>query len=179
MQPEWARWLIPCGTKEEQLVEANMIFAVCPSNIRIMPKVISLLGAMHVIVALPPKKNPLQCVRCCEWSHRQENCAKLTRCYHCGSEKHAFESPKCGEERCADGTDLCPHLPRCIVCSGPHETNYENCPLRPIYSKAKGLIKRPDESEASRIRGQQKILRNCMVRDNRLQFEVADQNVRK
>ncbi len=117
-----------------------MIFAVHPSNIRIVPKVISLLGAMHVIVALPPKKNPLQCIRYGEWSHRQENCAKHTRCYQCSSEKHTFESHKYGEEECAGGTDLCLHPSGCIVCSGPHAANYENCPLRPIYSKAKGLI---------------------------------------
>ena len=66
MRPEWARWLIPRGAKEKELVEANMIFAVRPSNICIVPKVILLLGAMHVIVALPPKKNPLQYVRCGE-----------------------------------------------------------------------------------------------------------------
>ena len=135
---------------------------------------------MHVIVALPPKENPLQCVRFGEWSDRQENWAKRARCHQCSSEKHTFESHKCREEECADGTNLCPHPPRCIVWSGPHETNYENCLLRPIYSKAKGFIDQPDGSEAACIRGQQqKILRNQMVRDNRLQFEVAEQNAGK
>lgn len=33
MQPEWSRWLIPQGADEEHLLEANMIFAIRPSNI--------------------------------------------------------------------------------------------------------------------------------------------------
>ena len=53
MQPEWARWLIPQGADKEHLLEACMIFAVRPSNIQRISKVISLLGGMHVIVALP------------------------------------------------------------------------------------------------------------------------------
>lgn len=50
MQPEWAQWLIPQGVEEEDLVEASMIFADRPSNIQRIPKVISLLSKMHVIV---------------------------------------------------------------------------------------------------------------------------------
>lgn len=30
MKPEWARWLISYGVVEEDELEANMIFAVCP-----------------------------------------------------------------------------------------------------------------------------------------------------
>lgn len=61
MQPEWARWLIPQGVEEEDLVEASMIFAVRPSNIQRIPKVISLLGEMYVIVALLARETPIQC----------------------------------------------------------------------------------------------------------------------
>lgn len=61
MQPEWAQWLIPQGVEEEDLVEASMIFAVRPSNIQRIPKVISLLGEMYVIVALLARETPIQC----------------------------------------------------------------------------------------------------------------------
>ncbi len=49
-----------------------MIFAVRLSNIHTLLKLISLLVAIHVIIALPSKKTPLQCVQCREWSHRQK-----------------------------------------------------------------------------------------------------------
>lgn len=61
MQPEWAQWLISQGVEEEDLVEASMIFAVRPSNIQRIPKVISLLGEMYVIVALLARETPIQC----------------------------------------------------------------------------------------------------------------------
>lgn len=35
-----------------------MIFAVKPQNVQSIPKIISLLGKIHVIVAPPPKKIP-------------------------------------------------------------------------------------------------------------------------
>ena len=90
MRPEWARWLIPQGADEEHLLEANMIFAARPSNIQRIPKVISLLGGMHVIVALPARETPTQCAKFGEWSHKKENCAKRARCYYCSSDKHVF-----------------------------------------------------------------------------------------
>lgn len=40
MIPEWGRWLTPHGRADEQMMEANMIFAVRPSNIHPLPKVI-------------------------------------------------------------------------------------------------------------------------------------------
>lgn len=64
MQPEWARWLIPQRVEEADLVEASMIFAVRSANIQRIPKVISLLGEMHVIVALPSRETPIQCTQC-------------------------------------------------------------------------------------------------------------------
>ena len=70
MQPEWARWLIPEGADKEHLLEASIISAVRPSNIQRIPKVISLLGEIHVIVALPAQKTPTQCAKCGEWSHK-------------------------------------------------------------------------------------------------------------
>ncbi len=48
MKPEWARWLIPQGILQEELVKASVIFAVRPSNIHTVLKVISQLGAMHI-----------------------------------------------------------------------------------------------------------------------------------
>lgn len=89
MKSEWARWLLPYGIAEE-LVEVNIIFAVRPSNIHTVPKVIPLLGAMHVIVALPPKETPVQCTHCGEWSHKKDTCAKRPQCYHYGSQKHTI-----------------------------------------------------------------------------------------
>ncbi len=66
MRPEWARWLIPPGAVEEQILEANMIFAVRPSNIQCIPKFISLLRGIHVIVALPAQETPTQYAKCGE-----------------------------------------------------------------------------------------------------------------
>ena len=176
MRPEWARWLIRQGVDEDELVEASMIFAVRPVNIHSIPKVISLLGAMHVVIALPAKESPVQCVKCGEWGHKKENCARRARCYHCSSDKHSFSAHKCEEDDCKDGNPPCPHPPKCIVCSGPHQASYEECPLRPTYSKAKGSIQKASGSEASRVRGQQKLLRDRLTRDNRMQYELAAQS---
>lgn len=159
MKPEWARWLIPQGTMEEELVEASMIFAVRPANIHNVPKVISLLSAMHVIV----RETYAQCTQCGEWSHKQENCAKRSRCFRCSSEKHSFDAHVCLEDKCLDGDQACPHPPQCIVCAGPHKADYENCPLKPKNAKAKGATKRLEGPEIARIRGQQKALRNRQV----------------
>lgn len=54
--------------------------------------------------------------------------------------------------------------------------DYEDCPLKPVYSKAKGTIIRPSGAEVSQIRGQQKVLRTRLIRDNRLHAEVASQS---
>lgn len=150
-----------------------MIFAVRPGNIHTVSKVISLLGAMHVIVALSPRKTCVQCTQCGEWSHKQENCAKRSRCFHYSSEKHSFDAHVCLEDKCSDGDQPCPHPPKCIVCAGLHKTDYENCPLKPKNAKTKGATKRPDGPEIARIRGQQKALRDWQIRDNRLQLETA------
>ena len=92
-----------------------MIFAVKPSNIQRIPKVISLLGEMHVIVALPARETPIQCTQCGEWSHKKDNRAKRIRCFYCGSNKHSLESHHCQEEDCQEGSQSCVHPPKCIV----------------------------------------------------------------
>ena len=174
MRPEWGRWVIPQGKIEEEIIEANMIFAVRPQNVQSVPKVISLLGKMRVIVALPLKETPRQCMQCGEWTHKRENCAKRPRCFQCSSDRHTTEEHICLENECAKSTSLCPHPPKCIVCGGAHRAEHESCPLRPVYSKAKGIIRKPERSEIARIRGQQKTIRDRTTRDNQLQIEVAE-----
>lgn len=141
------------GEMAEDLIEANMIFAVRQQNIRTIPKVISLLGRMRVIVALPPRETPRQCSQCGEWTHKKENCAKRPRCFHCGSDKHDASAHSCMEEECKDVSKPCPHPPECIVCNGPHTADFEHCPLRPSYSKPKGSVKRVSGPDVSQIRG--------------------------
>ncbi len=143
-----------------------MIFAVRPSNIQRILKVISLLGEMHVIVALPARETPIQCTQCREWSHKKDNCTKRTRCFYCSSDKHSVESHHCQEEKCKDESQSCPHPPKCIVCNGPHNADYTDCPLKTSYSKAKSVLIKATEAEVAQIRGQQKDLRNCLIRDN-------------
>lgn len=41
MRPEWGRWILPQGKLDEEIIEANMIFAVKPQNVHSVPKVIS------------------------------------------------------------------------------------------------------------------------------------------
>lgn len=53
--------------------------------------------------------------------------------------------------------------------------DYENCPLKPTYSKAQGAITRRDKTEVVRIREQQKIARDRLIRDILLQIETARQ----
>lgn len=99
MRPEWARWIVSQDGEEKELVEASMTFAVRPSNIRRIPKVISLLGEMHIIVALLARETPIQCTQCGKWSHKKDKCAKRARCFHCDSNKHSLENHRCqGEE---------------------------------------------------------------------------------
>ena len=157
----------------EETIEANVIFAVRPQNIRQIPKVISLLGKMRVILALPPKETPKQYLKCGEWLHKMQNCAKRQQCFHCSSGKYDTDLYMCMEKICVDQTVPCPHSPRCIVCNGLHIANYENCTLRPTYSKAKGAITRRDKTEVVRIRGQQRVARDRLIRDNFLQIETA------
>lgn len=130
-----------------------MIFAVCQQNIRTLPKVISLLGRMRVIVALPPKRTPRQCFLCWEWSHKKENCAKKLRCFICSSNKHEAGNHVCMKEKCKDGATVCPHPPKCIICNGPHEADFNHCPLKPLYSKLKGATKSISGPNVSQIRG--------------------------
>lgn len=58
IRPEWGRWVLPQSKMDEEIIEANMTFAVRPQDVHSVPKVISLLGKMRVIVALPPKETP-------------------------------------------------------------------------------------------------------------------------
>lgn len=117
-----------------------MIFAVRSSNIQQGPKVISLLSKMHVIVALSACETPIQCTQCGEWSHKKNNCAKCAQCFYYSSDKHSAESHYCQEEECLDKSQNCPHLPKFIVCNGPHSADYTDCPLKPSYSKAKDAL---------------------------------------
>lgn len=176
MRPEWARWLIPQGVDENELAEASMIFAIRPGNIHSIPKVISLLGAMHIVTALPAKETPMQCANCRKWRHKQENCAKRTQCYYRSSEKHTSSDHKCEENECRDGNLPCPHPPKCIICNGPHQANYKQCPLGLTYSKAKSSIQKANSLEVARVRAQQKLLRDRLTRDNCMQYEVGAQS---
>lgn len=176
MKPEWGRWTIVKDKEEEEIVEGNMIFAVRPQNISSIPKVISILGKMRVIRALPPKETAQQCTGCGEWSHKRENCAKKARCFHCGSGKHSLQKHTCLEEECGNGATFCPHPPKCIVCAGPHLADYDKCTLRPVYSKTKGGIKKPTKAEVVQVRSQQKVLRTRIARDNQLQHEIEVKN---
>ena len=175
MQPEWARWLIPQGIEEENLVEASVIFAVRLSNIQRIPKVISLFGEINVIVTLPARETPIQCTKCGEWSHKKDNCAKHTRCFYCSSDKHLVESHHCQEEECQDESQSCPHSPKCIVCNSPHNADYTDYSLKQSYSKAKGALIKATSAEVAQINGQQKVLRNRLIPDNQFQAELARQ----
>ena len=159
----------------EEVIEANMIFAVRQQNICTIPKVIPLLGRMQVIVALPPKETPRQCSQCGEWAHKKENCAKRPRCFDCSSDKHDASNHSCTEEECKDSLKACPYPPKCIVCSGPHTANFEHYPLKPVYSKPKGSMRRLGGADVSEIRGQQKLIRDRVVRENRIQNEMGAQ----
>lgn len=55
IKPKWCRWNIRDKEFDEDMIEANIIFTVWKQNIHTIPKLISLLGSMRVIVALPPK----------------------------------------------------------------------------------------------------------------------------
>ena len=150
----------------EEVIEANMILAVRQRNIHTIPKVISLLDRMQVVVALPPKETTRQCSQCEEWTHKKKNCAKRPWCFHFSSNKHDAGDYSCTEEECINSLKACPHPPKCIVCNGPHTADFEHCPLKPMYSKPKGSIKRLSGADLSQIRGQQKLIREQVVREN-------------
>lgn len=175
MKPEWGRWSTRPGEMAEELIEANMNFAVRQQNIHSIPKVIPLLGRMRVVVALPPKKTPRQCSQCGEQTHKIENCAKQPRCFHCSSDKHDTSNHSCTEEECKNSLKLCSHPPKCIVCNGPHIAYFEHCPIKPSCSKPKGSIERLSGADVSQIRGQQKLVRDRVIPENRLQNETAAQ----
>lgn len=175
MRSEWGRCIFLQGKLDEEIIEANMIFAMKPQNVHSVPKVILLLGNMRVIVALPPKETPRQCAQCGEWTHKRENCAKRLRCFCCSSDKHEMSSHSCYEKECMESSVFCLYPPKCIVCGGPHEADHESCLLKPVYSKVKGAITKPKGAEVARIWGQLKAIRERTIRDNRLQNEAAKQ----
>lgn len=108
-------------------------------------------------------------------THKKENCAKRQRCFHCSFDKHDTNLHAYTETTCSDPTEPCPYPPKCIVCNGPHMVDHENCPLKPTYSKAKGAITRLGRAGIVRIRGQQKLARDWLIKDNLLQIEVERQ----
>ena len=55
-------------------------------------------------------------------------------------------------------------------------SEHSNCSLRPLFSKAKEIVKRPDKTEISCIQGPQKVLGTRIVRGNRLQRDIAIQS---
>ncbi len=175
MKPELGRWSVLLGEMAEEVIEANMIFAVRQQNIHTIPKVISLLDRMRVIEALPPKETPRQCFQCRELTHKKKNCAKQPRCFHCSSDNHDASDHSCTEDECKDSLETFPHPPKCIVCNGSHTADFEHCLLKPIYSKPKVSIKRLGRADVSQIREQQKLIRGRVVRDNRIQNETAAQ----
>lgn len=176
MKSEWERRTMVKDTDQVDQVEGNMIFAVRPQNIRSMLKVISILGYMRIIWALPPKETAQQCTRCGEWSHKSENCAKQARCFHCRRGKHISQEHSCLEKECGNGATFCPHPPRCIICAGPHLANNEKCSLRPSYSKTKNRTRKPTKTGVLQVHSQQAILCSRMTQDNRLQHDIEVQN---
>ena len=59
---EWERWVITQRKIKEEIIKPNMMFAITPQNVLSVPKVISLLGKMGVMIALLPKENSGQCM---------------------------------------------------------------------------------------------------------------------
>lgn len=64
MKLEWGRWTIVKNKEKKEIVEGNMIFVVRPQNISSIPQVISILGKMRIIRALPSKEMAQQCTGC-------------------------------------------------------------------------------------------------------------------
>lgn len=61
IKSEWARWSIQQRYVIEEIIEANVIFAIHSQNICQILKVIFLLREMQVIVVLTSKKTLRQC----------------------------------------------------------------------------------------------------------------------
>ena len=130
---------------------------------------------MRMVIALLPKETPRQCSQYGEWTHKKENCAKRPWCFHCSSDKHDASDHSCTEEECKDSLKACPQPPKCIVCNGPHTADFEQCLLKPMYSKTKRSIKRLGGADVSQIRRQQKLIRERVVRENRIQNKTEAQ----
>ena len=52
---------------DEEIIELDMVFAVCPQNMHSISKVITLLGKIRVIMAVVPKETPRQFTQCGEY----------------------------------------------------------------------------------------------------------------
>ncbi len=165
---------------DEEIIKANMVFAVRLQNINSISKVIPPLGKMFVIITLAPKETPRQCTYCGKWIHKRKNWAKRLRYFYCNSPKHTTATFTCSEEECADENTLnCPHSPKCIVYRGPHPSKNSNCSLRSLFSKAKRIVNRPDKKEISCKRGQQKVFKTRMVKYKRFQRNVGIESKNK
>lgn len=106
---------------------------------------------MRIIVALPLKKTLRQYIYCEKWTHKRENCAKKPRCFQCSSDRHTTEKHICLKNEYAKNTSLCPYPSKCIVCNRAYKVEHKNCPLKLVYSKAKGIIKKPEQSKIACI----------------------------
>ncbi len=153
---------MPQGVEEKVLVESSLIFAVGPSIIQQIPKVISLLGKRYVILGLHAREILYN-------AQSVENGVikkTITPNVLVASIVVVINTQLKATTASQDECQSCPHAPKCIVCNGLHTVDYISCPLKPRYSKAKGALIEASATEVAQIRDQQKVLRNRLIRDN-------------
>lgn len=110
-------------------------------------------------------------------SHKIENCAKWQQCFYCNSNKHDTELHICVKKTCVDWTVPCPHPSRYIIYNGSHMADYENCLLKPTYSKTQDAIIKRDKIKIIRICEHQKIIKDRLIRDNLVQIMTVRQKL--
>lgn len=125
------------GKIEEEIIEANMIFTFQPENVQSVPEVISLLGKISVIIALPPKEILIQYMQCRKWTYKCENCAKQLRCFQSTSNRYTKEEYISLKNKYTKSTCLYPHFLNCIIYGRANRVEKNCCTLKLVYSKSK------------------------------------------
>lgn len=86
-------------------------------------KYFDLAGESACTNPFEPRKGPMQCFNCQEMGHKTFRCKKPQVCGRCAGADHHHRECRAME-------------PRCVLCSGPHESFSRNCRVRNTHSNA-------------------------------------------
>lgn len=86
-------------------------------------------------------------------THKYKNFTKQPWWFQYNNDKYIIEIHIYFENNCTKSTTLYLYLLKYIVYSKTNKAKYKSCLLKPIYSKAKEIIKKPEQLGITCIQG--------------------------